>query len=217
KNNNHPKGESKMKVDVIGDVHGCLNEFISLIKKLGYQYNGSNYFHPNKRKLVFLGDITDRGPNSIKMIELVYQLVFKDKIACYIPGNHCNKLYRYFLGNNVQIKNGLETTVAEYLELDQKNRQKIKQKFIHLYDQSELYLQLPELKAVIAHAGIREDYIGRNDKKVRSFVLYGDVTGDKYPDGRPVRRDWAKNYHGENWIVYGHTPVLEPRLLNKTI
>lgn len=204
-------------MDIIGDVHGCFNECVALLTKLGYQYNKGHYHHPDKRKIVFLGDITDRGPDSIKTIELVYQLVFQDEIADYVPGNHCNKLYRYFLGNNVTIKNGLETTVAEYLELDQMKRQEIREKFIRLYETAELYLQIFELNAVVAHAGIRSDYIGRIDKEVESFVLYGDVTGDVYPDGRPIRRDWAKQHDGDKWIIYGHSPVLEPRCLNKTI
>lgn len=206
-----------MKFDIIGDVHGCFDECVALIKKLGYQFNGQNYYHPEQRKLVFLGDIVDRGPHSLKTIELVYQLVLTDKVAYYTPGNHCNKLYRYFLGNNVQVQHGLETTVSEYSALPNRKQKQIRHKFITLYQQAELYLCLPEVNAVVAHAGIRADYIGRNDKKVQSFVLYGDVTGAKHPDGRPVRRDWAQDYDGSNWIVYGHTPVMEARKLNKTI
>lgn len=30
----------------------------------------------------------------------------------------------------------------------------------------------------MCHAGIRQDYIGRQDKKVQTFVLYGDITGE---------------------------------------
>ena len=51
---------------------------------------------------------------------------------------------------------------------------------------------------IIAHAGIREDIIGKPySEKIRIFVLYGDITGEKFPDGRPVRRDWAKHYKGD--------------------
>ncbi|SFD39046.1 bis(5'-nucleosyl)-tetraphosphatase (symmetrical) [Lentibacillus persicus] len=86
-----------------------------------------------------------------------------------------------------------------------------------LYEQAPLYLELPEVNAIVAHAGIKETYIGRHDKKVKSFVLYGDVTGAFHQDGRPVRRDWAQNYHGDQWIIYGHTPVMKPRMVNNTI
>ena len=67
----------------------------------------------------------------------------------------------------------------------------------------------------MCHAGIRQDYIGRQDKKYKP-LYYGDITGEKHADGSPVRRDWAK-YKGTAWIVYGHTPVKEPRFVNHTV
>ncbi|MCG3017461.1 hypothetical protein KZ288_27380, partial [Escherichia coli] len=92
--------------------------------------------------------------------------------AYYCPGNHCNKLYRFFKGNKVQIKHGLETTVAEYNDLSEAQQQEIKHKFMELYENAPLYVHLKQEQLVIAHAGIRADYIGRNDKKVKTFVLY---------------------------------------------
>ncbi|MCZ0703904.1 diadenosine tetraphosphatase ApaH/serine/threonine PP2A family protein phosphatase [Natronobacillus azotifigens] len=206
-----------MKVDIIGDIHGCYDELINLLEKLGYKKSSYSYHHPENRQIVFVGDLTDRGPHSIKTIELVYHLVMKQKNARYVPGNHCNKLYRYFLGNNVKAIHGLETTIAEYKKLTRKEQMEIKTQFIELYEQANLYEMIPEVNAVVAHAGIREDLIGRYDKKVKTFVLYGDISGEKHPDGRPVRRDWAQGYHGEKWIVYGHTPVKEARFVNKTV
>jgi len=47
-------------------------------------------------------------------------------------------------------------------------------------------------------------------------VLYGDITGEKHPDGSPVRRDWAQYYKGKPYIVYGHTPVREVRKVGRT-
>ncbi len=206
-----------LKIDIIGDVHGCYEELCELLTKLGYKKQQNTFFHPEGRRAVFVGDITDRGPASISVIQLVYNMVVVHKEAQYVPGNHCNKLYRYFLGNNVQEKHGLETTVAEYKALGQKEQEKIRKQFMFLYKHAPLYLQIPELQVVIAHAGIKTSLIGRTDKKVKSFVLYGDTTGKFHPDGRPIRRDWAKYYQGDQWIVYGHTPVNEPRKINKTI
>lgn len=210
------KGKKKfMQVDIIGDIHGCYSEFYSLTKKLGYHWDSLFPVHPSGRKLIFLGDLTDRGPESIKMIEVVSSLV-NQKLAYYTPGNHCNKLYRFFLGNKVQISHGLETTVAEYRDLSSKKRHEVSEKFINLYESAPLYLVLDEGKLVVAHAGINEALIGRNDKKVKTFVLYGDITGEKHKDGSPVRRDWAKKYKGSAIIVYGHTPVNEVRIINHT-
>ncbi|MEH7385036.1 bis(5'-nucleosyl)-tetraphosphatase PrpE [Bacillus sp. JJ1521] len=205
-----------MKIDVIGDIHGCFQEFQELTKKLGYSWKSGIPVH-NERVLAFVGDLTDRGPESLKVIETVFRLVVLEKKAHYVPGNHCNKLYRFFQGNKVQTTHGLETTVAEYEALDKMKQESIRDQFIDLYEASALYERLDGGNLVIAHAGIREDYIGRDDKKVKTFVLYGDITGKNNPDGTPERRDWAKLYKGSSWVVYGHTPVKEPRWVNHTV
>jgi protein phosphatase len=206
-----------LKLDIIGDIHGCFDEFAALTKKLGYVWTQEQIpIHPQGRKLAFVGDLADRGPHSLKVIETVVKLVDKN-LAYYVPGNHCNKLYRFFLGRNVQIAHGLETTVAEWKSLPLHEQQRIRHQFMKLYENAPLYAVLDDGKLVIAHAGIRADYIGKYDKKVKTFVLYGDITGETHPDGSPVRRDWAKHYRGEAWIVYGHTPVKKPRMLHRTI
>jgi protein phosphatase len=205
-----------MKIDVIGDIHGCFDEFRKLTEKLGYDWREGLPQHPEGRKLAFVGDLTDRGPHSLKTISVVASLQ-KEKEAYYVPGNHCNKLYRYFLGNKVKILHGLETTAAELSALSEKERNEYKTLFINLYEDSPLYQALDDGKLIIAHAGIREDYIGKNNKRVKTFVLYGDITGEMNEDGTPVRRDWAQEYKGDAWIIYGHTPVLKPRMINNTV
>ncbi|MFK9095310.1 bis(5'-nucleosyl)-tetraphosphatase PrpE [Bacillus salipaludis] len=205
-----------MKIDIIGDIHGCFTEFKELTLKLDYRWETGIPVHPENRVLGFVGDLTDRGPESLKVIELVWELVIKLKQAYYTPGNHCNKLYRFFLGNKVQVAHGLETTVAEYESLYKKDQQSIRKKFIELYEKAPLYLVFDNEKLIIAHAGIKQEFIGQTHAKVKKFVLYGDITGEKHPDGSPVRRDWAKSYHGNFSIVYGHTPVTKPRILNNT-
>jgi protein phosphatase len=206
-----------MRIDVIGDIHGCFNELKELTKKLGYDWNDGTPIHNDGRVLAFVGDLTDRGPDSLKVIETIYRTVIIAKKGYYCPGNHCNKLYRFFIGRKVQITHGLETTVAEFEALSGKAKKVVRDQFIQLYEESPLYQVLDKGNIVIAHSGIREDYIGRNDKKVQTFVLYGDISGEKHPDGSPVRRDWAKQYTGNTWIVYGHTPVRQPRIVNHTI
>jgi len=205
-----------MNLDIIGDIHGCYLEFEELSKKLGYDWITRLPVHPDGRHLAFVGDLTDRGPESIKTANLVWELVVNKKSAFYVPGNHCNKLYRYLLGNKVQTTHGLETTVSEIMSLNSEQKNEFRGKFISLYESAPLYQVLDQGRLVIAHAGIREDYIGKNNSKIKTFVLYGDITGKTNPDGTPVRRDWAKNYQGKVTIVYGHTPVREPRILNNT-
>ncbi|MDA6082840.1 metallophosphoesterase, partial [Escherichia coli] len=85
-----------MRLDIIGDIHGCFAEFKELTLKMGYSWKRGFPVHPSNRKLAFVGDLTDRGPESLAVVEAVYNLAAND-LAYYVPGNHCNKLYRYFL------------------------------------------------------------------------------------------------------------------------
>lgn len=209
------KGVTIMSYDIIGDVHGCYDECLHLLKKLGYDTSKEVPTHPENRTVVFVGDITDRGPNSLKMITLVSNMAHQN-VAKYVPGNHCNKLYRFFLGRNVKQTHGLETTVAEYKALSEIEQQAIRRTFMSLYEQAPLYLRLDEDQLIVCHAGIREEWIGRYDKRVETFVFYGDITGEFDEQGNPVRRNWAKQYTGKRTIVYGHTPVLEPYVINNT-
>ena len=48
-------------LDIVGDVHGELDALKQLLKVMGYSDAGE---HPEGRKLVFVGDLTDRGPDS---------------------------------------------------------------------------------------------------------------------------------------------------------
>lgn len=116
----------------------------------------------------------------------------KNALTRYVPGNHCNKLYRFFKGNPVKLMHGLETTAAEYRRLPPQKQDHIRDLFMHLYERAPLYEILHNGELVVAHAGIKAEYIGKKPVgKVKQFVLYGDITGETAPDGRPVRRDWA--------------------------
>lgn len=71
-------------VDIVGDIHGEYDALISLMDKLGYDENG---FHPQSRKLVFVGDLVDRGPDSIAVILFVKKLCELGN-AKAVLGNH---------------------------------------------------------------------------------------------------------------------------------
>ncbi|MEM6484422.1 MAG: metallophosphoesterase [Pseudomonadota bacterium] len=77
-------------LDLIGDVHGEIDALVRLLKKLGYDSAGT---HPEGRNLVFLGDLTDRGPDSPAVLSLVKRLVETTEARC-IAGNHELNLMR---------------------------------------------------------------------------------------------------------------------------
>ncbi|PIE45957.1 MAG: metallophosphoesterase [Gammaproteobacteria bacterium] len=71
-------------IDIVGDVHGEIGALKLLMTQLGYDISGN---HPDNRRLVFLGDLIDRGPDSPAVVELVMELVNNGRAQC-IMGNH---------------------------------------------------------------------------------------------------------------------------------
>lgn len=71
-------------IDIVGDVHGEIDALRALLEQLGYDEQGN---HPQHRRLVFLGDLVDRGPDSVGVVQLVMRLVEKGKAQCVL-GNH---------------------------------------------------------------------------------------------------------------------------------
>ena len=62
--------------DIIGDVHGCYDELTELLGTLGYaEQPGGSWRHPEDRKLVFVGDLVDRGPKIPLVVRLVMESV----------------------------------------------------------------------------------------------------------------------------------------------
>ncbi len=70
-------------LDIVGDLHGELDALSDLLTRLGYR-DGQ---HPRGRRLVFVGDLCDRGPNSPGVVRLVQQLVARGLAQCVL-GNH---------------------------------------------------------------------------------------------------------------------------------
>lgn len=77
-------------LDVLGDVHGEIDPLNELLQRLGYDAVGR---HPTSRRLIFLGDLGDRGPESPAVIEQVRRLVESGRAQCVL-GNHELNLLR---------------------------------------------------------------------------------------------------------------------------
>ena len=71
-------------IDVIGDVHGESEALFSLLARLGYDESAR---HPDHRRLVFLGDLIDRGPDSPTVLRRVASWVEAGRAQCLL-GNH---------------------------------------------------------------------------------------------------------------------------------
>jgi hypothetical protein len=74
--------------DIIGDIHGCATPLERLLDTLGYEPNDwtGAYWHPDRRA-IFVGDLIDRGPQHVRVLELVKAMVDSGS-AQIVMGNH---------------------------------------------------------------------------------------------------------------------------------
>jgi len=199
--------------DIIGDVHGCADELIALLERLGYgvRLEGDGEARravttaPKGRRAFFVGDLVDRGPNSPDVLRIVMEMVARGQ-AMAVMGNHDDKFLRWLKGHDVKLTAGLERTVEQVSGEDTAFRDKTRE----FLEGLPSYAWLDDGHLVVAHAGIKPDMLARNTKPVRQFCLYGDTSGKLDAAGLPERFNWAFDYAGEAMIFYGHTPVSEP-------
>lgn len=213
------KRDDRGPFDIIGDVHGCGDELEALLSRLGHALSWSegpsgrvaSVSHPEGRKLVFAGDLVDRGPRSPDVVRIAMAAI---KAGGYVvQGNHDSKLYKWLDGRAVKIAHGLQQSIDQIQSEPAAFRSEAKQ---FLFDLRSHYW-LDRGRLAVAHAGLKEEMIGRGSAAVRDFALYGETTGEIDEYGLPVRADWAAKYRGDCAVVYGHTPVVQAEWVNNTI
>ncbi len=115
-------------IDIIGDIHGLYEEFIQFIKSIGYEVNDFRITHKDNRKILFLGDVIDRGQQSLEMLKILYNAVTFDGHYA-ILGNHEYKLlqFRKHYLKFKQIKNSTfatNETILQLLKIPEEEMQK---------------------------------------------------------------------------------------------
>ncbi len=202
--------------DIVGDVHGCVEELLELLDVLGYGVDKrSNEWAvtvPKGRKLAFVGDLVDRGPSAPGVLRLAMGMI-RAGTALGVAGNRDVELARAMRGHDVKVTRGMRVT------LDQLETQpdEFCADVVRFLRSLPSHLVLDDGRLVIAHAGLKEAMQGHASATARAFALHGESTGEIDGSGLPVRVNWAKDYRGKAMVVHGHTPVTEPVWLNNTV
>ena len=106
--------------DIIGDIHGCAGELQALLGTLGYRVEWSHdrgdrkvsVTPPEGRKVVFVGDLVDRGPNTPDALRIAMSMTAAGT-AYAVQGNHERKLERWLTGRKVTVAHGLQQTIDQ--------------------------------------------------------------------------------------------------------
>ncbi|WP_237724722.1 metallophosphoesterase [Deinococcus alpinitundrae] len=191
--------------DIVGDVHGCLPELLTLLAKLGYGVDGElRLTPPVDRQLVFVGDLVDRGPDTPGVLKLIMQAVSAGQ-ALAARGNHDERLGQALSGAHVRKPS--PRLVQSLVQLSGESpafRRRAAAFLLNLPTR----LPLDEGRLLVAHAGDRADLRGseRDD-----YNVHGLDSGELDDFGHLRREDWAARHGGPHLIVSGHSPVRRPR------
>lgn len=207
-------------IDVIGDVHGCLNELVDLIEKLGYFKGGfieneqMVYKHPEGRKLVFVGDLIDRGPEPYNVLNFVRRHV-ENGLAELVLSNHERKLRQFLGGGKVTIKEEFQKSLNSFpQDLDKAGLKA----FLHTLRPYRTWTSPAGEPWVVAHAAFDPKFMGKMDGKIEAYCVYGPVNSVDPVTHMPDRIAWWETYKPGPKVAYGHivTDDFKPRIVNGT-
>ena len=142
-----------MRSIIIGDIHGCSSQLQGLLEQVGPD--------PARDRLILLGDLFDRGPDSWSVLQMVKRLAeeFGDRFVL-LRGNHEDYLLTPKLSPVMRMvweRVGRGTTVRSF----QEHGEKMEDCAGWIGAQSVLYYKGPDFWCV--HAGLRVEPPEVND------------------------------------------------------
>lgn len=196
-----------MSVYIIGDIHGCFDTFMALLKKL-----------PKDAKICLAGDLIDRGPKSKEVV----QYVIDNDIDC-VKGNHEEMMVDWTgdFNDMLWIGNGGRETLDGYHERDS-NPPYLKGDFDQkTFDEHKLfmdilpyYIEYPDVKnedgrhLVVSHSILHNVWKHRDSDDESMIKRFQTAT------------TWGRNFHKikdnpEIYNVFGHTPQEDKAKIRK--
>jgi bis(5'-nucleosyl)-tetraphosphatase (symmetrical) len=184
---------------VIGDVHGCIRELEELLGRL----------NPNTEptfgdRIVFLGDLMDRGPDPVACVRLARAMN-----AQIVRSNHDEKHFRWRRHHRVQKlvgkKNPIKFTDAQIVQ-----NLHLTESDLDWFAMAPLWLSLGNNWFAV-HAGLEPaktfDEQKDCDALMRTRYINEDGTAFTPKDGANDPTDkwyWAQRWFHPEKIVYGH-------------
>ncbi|MFO0661730.1 MAG: metallophosphoesterase family protein [Polyangiaceae bacterium] len=202
-----------MRIAVIGDVHGCLEELDELLSMVD----------PRPGDVIwFLGDLIHRGPDSVGVIRRARELQSHFPGSGSICGNHEESLLRN-RERGARSADAIEGWERQLREAD----------WMFL-DALPLFRRLDELNALLVHGGLYPRWFeqhgalpdpgqhwrrakGRQAERlrrvlrVRMLTSLGNLISLDEAATPPGVQHWSRWYDGrEGFVFFGHDPQLDP-------
>ena len=174
---------------LIGDIHGCLAELQELMVACAVDWKAD--------RVISVGDLVAKGPDSHGVLQMVRETGMRA-----VLGNHDAKLLTIGPqpeGDGAAAGPAPDHHTAVARTLDARDWP--------LLDGLPLYLDLPELDALVVHGGIRPGI--PIEEQPRGVLMNLRSIA---PDGAPSNRvdggvPWASLWPGPRHVVFGHDAI----------
>lgn len=173
-----------MRTIIIGDIHGCYEEFMELLKKVHYKRK--------KDHLILLGDLMDRGPSSYEVLR--WAIRWQDKnpdLFHMIRGNHEQMLVEQARELDTRLiwrVVGKPATLRSF----RKHKDRMENYIPWILEHMPIYWEEDTFRCV--HAGIEHEEFEKNSLG----LLVKDHSWSK------------KNLYAGKLAIIGHTPLEAP-------
>jgi hypothetical protein len=213
-------------MDIIGDIHGHADELVILLEKLGY-YKGDSgsYQYPNNaRKVVFVGDLIDRGPKIRETLMIVKSMVDNGTAHC-IRGNHEDNATKFWTLTTTKgyiRKHSIKNIIQHYATIKAfQNRDDEGNMYLNWFQTIPYYLDFKDFRVIHAswHQALQNPQFDiTQDQHVQDVIMHGEEV--KLPEGssfadkdgnvrRAGRSQWWLNPQGLTYRQYLETYAQE--------
>ena len=177
------------KIFAIGDIHGCYDQLLELMKKIPIDFNQDT--------LVFMGDYIDRGPNSVEVVDFLIKLKKRVPGIIFLKGNHEDMLEKYLNGTDrfTYLLNGGQQTLDSYMAKSfQSEFFPIPDNHMEFFKSLRLFYETEEF--IFVHAGLRPKIPLKSQSSEDLLWIRDKFVKTKYDFGKRV--------------IFGHTPLKQP-------
>ena len=184
------------KIFAIGDIHGCYDQLVALMKKIPIDFT--------RDTLVFMGDYIDRGPKSVEVVDFLINLKKRVPGIIFLKGNHEDMLEKYLNGTDrfTYLLNGGQQTLDSYLNRSgHTGNHPIPPEHMEFYKSLKLTYETEDY--IFVHAGLRPKVPIEDQESEDMLWIRDKFLHSRYDFGKPV--------------VFGHTPLGDPMVESNKI
>lgn len=173
---------------VIADIHGNYQPLLSVFRDSGFDYRND--------LLISLGDLVDRGPEPVKVVDELLKI----RHLINIKGNHDHWFFEYLssgISNNVWLFQGGMATLKDY-----EKHPKAKQRHLEFFASASLYY-VDEKNRLFVHAGF-DPYRSFHEQKTSPETLLWDRLLFRVASDHHLNKT---DFHEFTEIFIGHSPT----------